>query len=145
MNRGYAWTVDGKVRKWTLWLLAVAVASQFYFVQELLAAFAFFAIGFAALAFAVLSLYLLQSGCGLAVVRIFDGGRWMERGTPAMLWPAWQDVTPVKVGAGVENGKQELERLEQQGQSRLGGRRKVRRKNLRALGSESGRSKESGN
>ena len=91
MNRACAGTVDGKVRKWMFWLLAVAVASQFYFVQELLAAFAFFAIGFAALAFVVLSLYLLQKGWELAVVRIFHNERWMARGTRRAIWMAGQD------------------------------------------------------
>ena len=49
-------TADLKVRRWTFWLLAVAIASQFYPVRELLAAFAFFPIGFGALALVVLSL-----------------------------------------------------------------------------------------
>jgi hypothetical protein len=72
-------TADEKVRKWTFWLLAVAIGSQFYVVQGLLAAFAFFAIGFGALAFVVLSLYVLQKGWEIAVVRIFDGEQWMAR------------------------------------------------------------------
>ena len=93
---------DGKVRKWTFWLLAVAIASQFYFIQELLAAFVVFAIGFGALAFVVLSLYLLQKGWEIAVVRIFDGERRMARSAPAaMLRLAGQD------GAG-SNSAQEL-------------------------------------
>jgi hypothetical protein len=68
---------DGKLRKWMFWLLAIAIASQFYVGQELLAAFALFAIGFCALAFVVLSLCLLQQGWEIAVVRIFGGERWM--------------------------------------------------------------------
>ena len=85
-------TADGKVRKCAFWLLAVAIISQFYFTQELLAAFALFAIAFGALAFVVLSLYLLQKGWEIAVVRIFDGERWMARDAPAaMLWVAGQD------------------------------------------------------
>lgn len=87
---------DGKVRKWTFWLLAVAIASQFYVVQELLTAFAFFSIGFGALAFVVLSLYLLQKGWEIAVVRIFDGERWMARAPAAMLWLAGQDMARSK-------------------------------------------------
>lgn len=67
---------DGKLRKWMFWILAIAIASQFYAFQELLAIFAFFAIGFGALAFVVLSLYLLQQGWEIAVVRILDGERW---------------------------------------------------------------------
>jgi len=67
--------VEGKVRKFTFWLLAIAITSQFYFVQELLAALAFFAIGFAALAFVVVALCLLQKGWELAAARIFDPER----------------------------------------------------------------------
>lgn len=96
MNKGYQWTVEPKVRKWTFWLLTIAVASQFYLVQELLAAFAFFAIGFAALTFVVLSLYLLQKGWELAAVRIIDSKRWMARGKRAAIWPAGQDVAGSK-------------------------------------------------
>jgi hypothetical protein len=91
MNKGYARTAEGKVRKWMFWLLAVVVASQFYFVQELLTAFAFFAIAFAALAFVALSFYVLQRSWGCALVRIFDSERWMARGTPAGIWLAGQD------------------------------------------------------
>lgn len=61
--------------------------------MELLAAFAFFAIGFSALAFVVLSVYLLQKGWEIAVVRVFAGERWMARGRPvAMLRLAGQEV-----------------------------------------------------
>jgi len=91
MNKGYAETAEAKVRKWTFWLLAIAVASQFYFVQELLTAFAFFAIAFTALVFLTLSLYLLQKSWGFVVVRIFESERWMARGTPAALSLAGQD------------------------------------------------------
>ena len=80
---------EGKVRKWTFWLLAIAIASRFYLVRELLAAYAFFAIGFAALAFVVLSAYLLEKG---AAVRIIDGERWMAATrAPQFGWPgkAW--------------------------------------------------------
>lgn len=72
-------TADGKVRTWAFWLLAAAIAWQFYLVRDLLAAFALFAIGFGVLAFVVLSLYLLQKGWELTVVRIFDSGRWIAR------------------------------------------------------------------
>ena len=90
-------TADGKVRKCAIWLLAVAIPSQFYFIQELLAAFALFAIAFGALAFVVLSLYLLQKGWEIAVVRIFDGERWMAGDAPAaMLWVAGQDSAESK-------------------------------------------------
>ena len=96
MNKGHARTAEGKVQKWTFWLLAVAVASQFYFVRELLTAFAFFAIAFAALAFVALSFYVLQKSWGFVVVRIFDSERWMARGTPAAIWLAGQDGTLAK-------------------------------------------------
>ena len=46
--------------KWAWCLSGSAVAWQFYFVRELIAAFAFFAIGFAAVALVFGSLYTLQ-------------------------------------------------------------------------------------
>jgi hypothetical protein len=95
-NKGYARTAEGKLRKWMFWLLAVAVASQFYFVQELITVFTFFAIAFTALAFVVLSVYLLQKGWGFVVVRAFDSERWMARGTTAAIWPAGQDGSRAK-------------------------------------------------
>ena len=79
-------TANVKVRKWTLWLLAIAIASQIYFVQEMLAAFAFLAIGFGALAFVVLSLYALGESWQIAVARIFDGKRWMARNAPDVMF-----------------------------------------------------------
>jgi len=45
---------------------------QLYFVWELLAAFALFALGFAAIAFVVASLYMLQKGWEVAVARVAD-------------------------------------------------------------------------
>lgn len=103
MNKGYTLTAGGRVRTWTFWLLTIAIASRFYVVQELLAAFVFFGIGFAVLAFVVLSLYFLQKGWELLVVRIFDSERWMARGTRTAIWMA--GGSPVQVGAGLENGK----------------------------------------
>ena len=47
-----------KSRKWMWWFLAVVVALQLYFVQELIAAFVLFAIGFAVIALVIGSLYL---------------------------------------------------------------------------------------
>ena len=61
-----------KSRKWMWWFLAVAAALQLYFVRELLAAFALFAIGFSAIAFVIAALYMLQKGWELAVVRVAD-------------------------------------------------------------------------
>jgi len=57
-------------RIWLWGFLAVIALAQFYVVRELLAAFALFAIGFAALACVVASLYMLQKSWELAVARI---------------------------------------------------------------------------
>lgn len=59
-----------KGRIWLWGLLAVIVMSQIYFVQELLVAFVVFALGFAAIAFVVASLYMLQHCWELAVARL---------------------------------------------------------------------------
>ena len=59
-------------RKWLWGFLAVIVMSQLYFVQELLAVFALFALGFAVIASVVASLYVLQHCWELAVVRLAD-------------------------------------------------------------------------
>lgn len=64
-------TKDSK-RKWMWWFLGVVLALQVYFVQELLAAFALFAIGFAALAFVVISVYALQKAWEAGVQRVAD-------------------------------------------------------------------------
>jgi hypothetical protein len=57
-------------RTWLWAFLAVIALAQFYVVRELLAAFAIFAIGFAALAAVVASLYMLQKSWELAVERL---------------------------------------------------------------------------
>lgn len=57
-------------RVWLWTFLVVLVLSQIYFVRELLAAFAIFAIGFAVIAFLVVTLYMLQKSCELAVARL---------------------------------------------------------------------------
>jgi hypothetical protein len=59
-------------RMWLWWFLAVIVMSQLYVVQELIAAFALFALGFATIAFVVASLYMLPHGLQLAVARLTD-------------------------------------------------------------------------
>jgi uncharacterized membrane protein YhaH (DUF805 family) len=61
-------------RKWMWWFLAVVILLQMYFVKELLAAFALFAMGFAAIGFVVASLYMLQKGWAVAVERVADSG-----------------------------------------------------------------------
>lgn len=68
---------DDKSRKWIWWFLAAVVAAQLYFVQELLAAFALFAAGFAAVAVLVSSIYMLQKVWEVGAARI------AERRTPA--------------------------------------------------------------
>src|SRR5260221_3840757 len=62
-------------RKWMWWFLGVLVALQLYFVRELLAAFALFAVAFAAVAFVIMSLYMLQKGWEVAVGRVADRDR----------------------------------------------------------------------
>jgi len=57
-------------RAWLWWLLALVAVSQFYFVRELVAAFALFAVVFAAIAFVVASLYMLMEVSGLAFSRL---------------------------------------------------------------------------
>lgn len=61
-----------KGRKWMWWLLGSIAALQLYFVRELLAAFALFALGFLAIAGAVISLYALQRAWALTVDRVAD-------------------------------------------------------------------------
>ena len=57
-------------RSWLWWFLAIVIASQVYFVRELVAAFALFAIAFVAIAFVVASLYMLQKSWELAKARL---------------------------------------------------------------------------
>jgi hypothetical protein len=61
-----------KSRKWMWMFLAALVSLQMYFVWELLAVFALFAVGFAAIAFVIGSLYMLQRGWTLAVERVAE-------------------------------------------------------------------------
>jgi hypothetical protein len=61
---------NDKGRKWMWWFLGALAAFQIYFVRELLAAFALFALGFAAIAFVVVSLYMAQKTWEVAVERI---------------------------------------------------------------------------
>jgi len=70
-NRGKMKTKDSK-RKWMWWFLGVVLALQLYFVRELVAAFALFALGFAAIAFVVMSLYMLQKVWEAGVQRVAD-------------------------------------------------------------------------
>jgi hypothetical protein len=59
-----------KSRKWVWWFLGIVVAFQLYFVRELLAAFALFAVVFAAIAFLIASLYMLQKAWEVGVARL---------------------------------------------------------------------------
>jgi|SRR5579864_2156226 len=63
-----------KGRKWMWWVLASIAALQVYFVRELLAAFALFAMGFLAIAGVVVSLYMLHRAWAVTVDRIADSG-----------------------------------------------------------------------
>jgi hypothetical protein len=59
-------------RKWMWWFLAAFVTLQLYFVRELLAAFALFAMGFAAIAVIVVGVFMLQKGWELAAARLAE-------------------------------------------------------------------------
>lgn len=61
-----------KSRKWMWWILAVIAGAQVYFVQELLAVFALFAIGFAGIALVTGSLYMLHRVWASGVERLAD-------------------------------------------------------------------------
>ena len=65
-------TKKDKDRKWMWWLLGSIAALQVYFVQELLAAFALFAMAFLAIAAATASLYMLHRAWAVAVDRVAD-------------------------------------------------------------------------
>jgi uncharacterized membrane protein YhaH (DUF805 family) len=65
---------NDKSRKWMWLFLGVMVSLQVYFVQELVAVFALFAIGFMAIAVVIGSLYMLHRGWAVAVDRIADSG-----------------------------------------------------------------------
>lgn len=74
---------EGKSWKLALWLLVAGVGLQFYCVQELVAAFAFFAIGFVAIAFVIVSLYMLQKGWAAGVERFTNSEDLAESGLQA--------------------------------------------------------------
>jgi hypothetical protein len=68
--RGQMKTQDNG-RKWMWWFLGVVVALQMYFVREMLAAFAMFAAGFAAIALVITMVYMLQKTWEAAVARVW--------------------------------------------------------------------------
>ena len=82
-------TTKDKNRKWMWCFVAALVTLPFYFVRELIAAFALFAIGFAAIAFAIVSLYMLQKGWEVAVAHVVDTERLAERGLEARRSARW--------------------------------------------------------
>jgi hypothetical protein len=61
-----------KSRKWMWWFLGVIGAMQLYFVRELLAAFALFALGFGVIAFVIGALYMMHTGWAVAVERLAE-------------------------------------------------------------------------
>ncbi len=82
---------EGKGWKWMWLFLGLVVALRFYFVQQLIAAFVLFAIGFAAIALVLVSMYLLQKGWEAAVARFTDSerlsGPGLQAGRPARETP----------------------------------------------------------
>jgi hypothetical protein len=72
MNDRGKMKAQDKSRKWMWMFLAAVVSLQMYFVWELLAVFALFAIGFAAIASVVGSLYMLHRVWAVAVERLAD-------------------------------------------------------------------------
>ncbi|HEY4907235.1 MAG TPA: hypothetical protein VIH74_07270 [Candidatus Acidoferrum sp.] len=64
-----------KSRKWMWWFLAIVGATQLYFVQELLAAFALFAAVFAVIGGLVAGGYLLHKGWVVAIERVAASSR----------------------------------------------------------------------
>jgi predicted membrane protein len=64
--------IKDKSRKWMWWFLGIIAALQAYFVRELLAAFVLFALGFAAIASVIGSLYMLHKAWALAVERMAE-------------------------------------------------------------------------
>jgi uncharacterized membrane protein YhaH (DUF805 family) len=61
-----------KDRKWMWWLLGAIAALQVYFVRELLAAFALFAMGFLAIAGLAVGVYTLHRAWAVTVDRFAD-------------------------------------------------------------------------
>jgi hypothetical protein len=92
-----------KSRKWMWWFLAVVVAMQLYFVRELLAAFALFALGFAVIGLAIGGLYLLHQGWALAVERVAESEHpavvYLKRGANSAEGLARRGAVATLVGA----------------------------------------------
>jgi hypothetical protein len=69
-SRAAKWISKDGGRKWVWWFLAILVASQLYFVRELLAAFVLFALAFGAITVVVITFYMLQKSWELALARL---------------------------------------------------------------------------
>jgi hypothetical protein len=93
-----------KSRKWMWWFLGVVVALQMYFVRELLAAFALFALGFGVVAFVISALYLLHQGWAVAVHRVAESENpvvvYAKRGAVATMAGAEELAKRAVRGAG---------------------------------------------
>jgi hypothetical protein len=61
-----------KSRKWMWWFLGLVIALQLYFVRELVAAFALFALVFVAIGGLIAGLYAMQKVWQAGVVRLAD-------------------------------------------------------------------------
>ena len=61
-----------KSRKWMWWFLGLVIALQLYFVRELVAAFALFALVFVVIGGLIAGLYAMQKAWQAAVVRVAD-------------------------------------------------------------------------
>jgi hypothetical protein len=68
-------SLNDKVRKWMWLALPVALAWQFYFVRELVAAFALFVVGCGVIGLVIASLYGLAKGWEIVATRLVSGGR----------------------------------------------------------------------
>lgn len=62
--------IKDKRRKWMWWFLGTVLALQLYFVWELVAALALFALGFVVLTAGVAGIYLLYKGSETAMDRL---------------------------------------------------------------------------
>lgn len=75
-------------RKWMWWFLGAVVAFQIYFVRELIAAFALFALGFAAIAFLIGGVYLLHKTWEAGVLRVVRSSNPAVLAAKSAVWAA---------------------------------------------------------
>lgn len=90
-------------RKWMWWFLGLVMAFQLYFVQELVAAFALFALAFAAIASVIGAVYLLQKTWEAGVLRVVRSSNPTVLATKRAVW-AVEDMVrrPVRGAGSVE-------------------------------------------